>query len=181
MAGRTSKPAKQSSVGRTEHPVEKNRRTAALLQPSVREVVEAAGYDLEDLTVSRAGRRDVLRIVVDRDGGVDLDAVAEVSREISKELDRHDGEFDSPPYTLEVTSPGVDRPLTQPRHWRRNVGRLVAVTAGGTGLTARIAAADESGVRLKTDDGARDWQYAQLGPGRVKVEFGKQREEQESP
>lgn len=151
------------------------------MQPAVRAVVEAAGYDLEDLTVSRAGRRDVLRVVVDRDGGVDLDAVAEVSRQISKQLDEHDGEFDSPPYTLEVTSPGVDRPLTQPRHWRRNVGRLVTVTAGGTGLTARIAAADESGVRLKTDDGPRDWQYPQLGPGRVKVEFGKQREEQESP
>jgi ribosome maturation factor RimP len=151
------------------------------MQPAVRAVVEAAGYDLEDLTVSRAGRRDVLRVVVDRDGGVDLDAVAEVSRQISKQLDEHDGEFDSPPYTLEVTSPGVDRPLTQPRHWRRNVGRLVTVTAGGTGLTARIVAADESGVRLKTDDGPRDWQYPQLGPGRVKVEFGKQREEQESP
>lgn len=178
MAGRTRQAA--GSRPRTS-PQNQPRRTAEGVEPAVRPVVESAGYDLEDLTVSRAGRRDVLRVVVDSDSGVDLDAVAEVSRLISKALDTEDGSFDGPPYTLEVTSPGVDRPLTQPRHWRRNIGRLVAVTAGGSPLTARIAAADDAGVTLRTDGGAQDWEYAQLGPGKVKVEFtGGQRSEGEA-
>src|SRR3954462_10521395 len=84
-----------------------------------------AGYDLEDVTVPAAGRRSVVRVVVDQDGGIDLDAVAEVSRAVSDALDGSDA-TGSAPYTLEVTSPGVDRPLTEPRHWRRAVGRRVS-------------------------------------------------------
>ena len=102
----------------------------AQLRAVVEPVVGAAGYDLEDLTVSRAGRRSVVRVVVDRDGGIDLDAVADVSRLVSAALDAAEDrgrEIFTGEYQLEVSSPGVDRPLTQPRHWRRNVGRLVKV------------------------------------------------------
>src|SRR5690606_10192619 len=76
------------------------------------------------------------QVVVDRDQGVGLDAIAEVSRALSAALDRADeaGAAVMPgEYVLEVSSPGVDRPLTEPRHWRRNVGRLVAVTVAGEG------------------------------------------------
>ena len=82
--------------------------------------VGAAGYDLEELVVTPAGRRSVVRVVVDRDEGVTLDDIAEVSRQVSDVLDQNDDGMGRTPYVLEVTSPGVDRPLTEPRHWRRN-------------------------------------------------------------
>src|SRR5437763_10645803 len=93
-------------------------------------VVDGVGYDLEELVVTPAGRRSVVRVVIDRDEGVTLDDIAEVSRAVSAALDENDGELGRAPYVLEVTSPGVDRPLTEARHWRRNVGRLVAVPVG---------------------------------------------------
>src|SRR5689334_23921985 len=97
-------------------------RLAGWIEP----VIGAAGYDLEELVVTPAGRRSVVRVVVDRDEGVTLDDIAEVSRVVSEVLDANDHGMGRP-YVLEVTSPGVDRPLTEPRHWRRNVGRMVTV------------------------------------------------------
>src|SRR4051812_50134009 len=95
-------------------------RLSALLAP----LVETTGADLEDVSVSKAGKRSVVRVVVDRDGGVSLDDVADVSRGISDALDALDAQDPSalgPSYVLEVTSPRVDRPLTEPRPWRRSV------------------------------------------------------------
>ncbi|TWJ23449.1 ribosome maturation factor RimP [Micromonospora endolithica] len=149
-------------------------------------MVTAAGYDLEDLSVSRAGRRHVVRVIVDTDGGVNLDAVADVSRAISAALDAAEeagGDLVAGEYQLEVSSPGVDRPLTLPRHWRRNVARLVRVTVraalpgpraeqgGDRQVTGRILAADDERVALETETGRAEFTYAELGPGRVQVEF----------
>ena len=78
------------------------------------------------------------------------------------------------PFTLEVTSPGVDRPLTEPRHWRRNAGRLVQATVGGAGsVTGRVLAADDSAVTLDVDGSERVIDFAELGPGKVQVEFNR--------
>jgi len=74
-------------------------------------------------------------------------------------------------YQLEVGSPGVDRPLTLPRHWRRNVGRLVTVAAAGRSLTGRVTAADDTGVVLDVDGNVNRVPYAELGPGKVQIEF----------
>ncbi len=137
-------------------------RVTAVIEP----VVTSAGFDLEDVHLSRAGRRHVVRVLVDADGGISLDDVAVVSRAISDALDAAEetgGEVLAGEYQLEVGSPGVDRPLTLPRHWRRNVGRLVAVN----GLTGRLTAADDDGIVL--DD--REIRYADLGPGKVQIEF----------
>ena len=139
-------------------------------------VVEAAGYDLEELTLTRAGRRFVVRVLVDADGGINLDAIAVASRSISDALDAAEddgGELLSGEYQLEVSSPGVDRPLTLPRHWRRNVARLVTVTVDGRPLTGRITAADDAGVILDVDGSPRELGYSQLGPGRVQIEFNR--------
>jgi ribosome maturation factor RimP len=147
-------------------------RIAALVEP----VVTEAGYDLEDLAVSQAGRRSLVRVVVDRDGGVSLDAIAEVSRAVSAALDEadaQDGLTGRSPYTLEVTSPGVDRPLTQPRHWARNVGRLVSLTLDGKPLTGRITTCTADAVTLDIAGEAREISYSAAGPGKVQVEFTK--------
>jgi ribosome maturation factor RimP len=155
-------------------------RLAGWIEP----VVGAAGYDLEELVVTPAGRRSVVRVVVDRDDGVTLDDIAEVSRAVSAVLDENDGDLGRSPYVLEVTSPGVDRPLTEPRHWRRNTGRLVTVPIGDEQVTARVTAVDDAGVTLaveaKGKPGAkkrppmnRQVPWDELGTGRVQVEFGR--------
>jgi ribosome maturation factor RimP len=129
-------------------------------------VVAAAGFDLEDVVVTTAGRRSVIRVVVDRDGGLDMDAVAAVSRVVSEALDSSDVTGDAA-YTLEVTSPGVDRPLSEPRHWRRAVGRLVATGP----VRGRVVSADDDAVTFEVDGAPHVVPYAELGPGRVQIEF----------
>ena len=138
----------------------------------IRPVVAAAGMDLESVRVSSAGRRRLLRLVVDSDRGVSLDDAAAISRQLSAALDAVAvmGDF---PYTLEVSSPGVDRPLTDPRHWRRAVGRLVQVTVTDAGaISGRVVAADSDGVTLEVRETRRRFGYAALGAGAVQVEFG---------
>jgi ribosome maturation factor RimP len=138
-------------------------------------VVSAAGYDLEDVTVTTAGRRSLVRVVVDSDGGVDLDAVADVSRAVSAALD-DDASGDAAfagPYVLEVSSPGVDRPLTEQRHWRRASGRLVSVPVGEQTITGRVVTTDRQGVTLDVDGTARVFGWDELGSGRVQVEFNR--------
>jgi ribosome maturation factor RimP len=135
-------------------------------------VIAAAGMDLESVRVSAAGRRRLLRVVVDSDRGVSLDDAATISRKLSAALDAAPvmGDF---PYTLEVSSPGVDRPLTEPRHWRRAVGRLVQVTAADAGpISGRVLAADADGVTLDVAGDHRRFGYAALGAGAIQVEFG---------
>src|SRR5215472_5921507 len=159
-------------------PLPDSDRLARLLEP----VVHAMNMDLEGVRVTSAGRRRVLRVFVDADGGVSLDDIAFASRELSIKLDSS-AEMGDLPYTLEVSSPGVDRPLTQPRHWRRAAGRLVVAPLsaeapghndgnGAATAEGRITGWSENGVTLERDGVTREYQYAELGPGRVQVEFG---------
>ena len=145
------------------------------LRVVVAPAVAAAGADLEDLSVERAGSRHVVRVIVDTDRGVTLDDVADVSKAVSAALDELDGTAAAVlpgAYVLEVTSPGVDRPLTAVRHWRRNVGRLVSVTPHeGASLTGRVVGADDSQVVLEVDGTRHVFAYAELLRGEVQVEF----------
>ncbi|MBB6172909.1 ribosome maturation factor RimP [Nocardiopsis mwathae] len=142
-------------------------RLAELLEP----VLADAGLDLEDVEVTPAGKRRLLRVVVDSDDGVDLDSVGAVTQDISAALDATDV-MGKAPYVLEVTSPGVDRPLTQPRHWRRARGRLVqARLAEGGEVQGRLTGADESGVTLDVSGQSHHYGYADLVRGKVQVEF----------
>jgi ribosome maturation factor RimP len=149
-------------------------RLRAVIEP----VVVKSGFDLEDVSVSRAGRRHLVRVIIDGDGGVNLDEIAEVSRDVSAAIDAAEdagggfatGALDGP-YQLEVSSPGVDRPLTQPRHWRRNVGRLVTVKAAERTLTGRVTAVDAQAVSLDVAGRVQQVPFDQLGPGRVQLEF----------
>jgi ribosome maturation factor RimP len=155
------------------------RQLAALLS----RVVEETGLDLEDVAVTRVGHRAEVRVLVDKDGGISLDDVAVASQAISTVLDlpAADAILGEQPYVLEVSSPGVDRPLVEVRQWRRAIGRSVRVRLGaGTEITGRIVAVDADGVRLavagpKVGAPAREQSYGfdELGPGRVQVEFNR--------
>ncbi|GAB3034959.1 ribosome maturation factor RimP [Nocardioides flavus (ex Wang et al. 2016)] len=131
------------------------------------------GLDVEAVEVTPAGKRRVLRVAVDRDGGVTLDDVADATREVSRVLDESDvmGEM---PYTLEVTSRGVDRPLTLPRHWRRNTDRLVKVTlADGTDLTGRVVSSSDESAVLDVSGRQHEVAYADVAKALVQVEFNR--------
>lgn len=182
--GRPRRTGGQRSAGRVNRGGDLASRRARLHEV-VEPVVGEAGYDLEELSISRAGRRHVLQVIVDADGGIDLDGVAEISRAVSAALDAAEeasGDLVAGEYQLEVSSPGVSRPLTLPRHWRRNTGRLVRVMvrggpdAGDRQVTGRVVEVDDEQVVLETDAGRAGWSYAELGPGRVQVEFTRQGE-----
>lgn len=144
-------------------------RLTALLTP----VLADAGLDLEAVEVSRAGKRSVLRLSVDKDGGVDLDQVAEVTREVSRVLDETDV-MSQQAYTLEVGSPGIDRPLTLERHWRRNHDRLVKVTLGDeTTLIGRITEVSADAVTLDVDGQPTVVPLADVRKALVQIEFSR--------
>ena len=183
-SGRPSLEEEAVSGSRGTH---KHDPATARLTGWIAPVVDGVGYDLEELVVTPAGRRSVVRVVVDREQGVTLDDIAEVSRAVSEVLDANDDGMGRP-YVLEVTSPGVDRPLTERRHWQRNIGRLVTVTVGPAGgtdeITGRVTGVDDAGVALAVEargkPGAKKRPptprlvpWAQLGAGRVQVEFGR--------
>lgn len=146
----------------------------SVLEPAV----VALGLDVEDLDVQASGRRRRVSVVIDRDGGVDLDGIAAASRAVSDALDASDVMGDDP-YTLEVTSPGVDRPLTVPRHWRRNIGRRVRVhLVDGSTLEGRVRDVDDDGgvllavdVKGKPESAERRTPWGDLVRGEVQVEF----------
>jgi ribosome maturation factor RimP len=148
-------------------------RLTRVLEP----VVQSAGLDLESVRIAAAGRRRLLRIVVDADGGPGLDDIAVLSRSLSAELD-NSGVMGETAYTLEVSSPGVDRPLTAERHWRRAKGRLVRVplAPGAPGhpdtVLGRVIMAGPDGVVLEIGGQRLEFGYQELGPGQIQVEFG---------
>lgn len=132
-------------------------RSAGL--PSQKQVIELldgefarAGYDIEDVVVDAAARPPRITVIADADAGLDLDAVATLSRLASELLDRVDDS--SVPYVLEVTSPGVDRPLTTEKHYRRARGRKIELTlSDGSTLTGRIGQTDGGTVALVVREG----------------------------
>ena len=136
--------------------------------------LSAVGLDLEAVDLTPAGKRRLLRVAVDKDGGVTLDDIADATKEVSRLLDESDV-MGEQPYTLEVTSPGVDRPLTQPRHWRRNAGRLVKVSLrDGRTVTGRIAASDDTTASLDVEGaGSEQVALADVAKAKVQVEFNR--------
>lgn len=149
--------------------------TQARLEALLAAPLAGLGLDLEAVELTSAGKRQVLRIAVDQDGGISLDDIADATRLVSELLDEKNVMGEAA-YTLEVSSPGVDRPLTLPRHWRRNVERLVKVTLndGGT-LTGRVVRNDDASVVLRLDDrrsdSERSLSYDEIRKAKIEVEF----------
>ncbi len=136
-------------------------------------VVEQAGLVLEDVVITAAGRRRVVRIVVDlpaeQVGGVPMESVAAASHAVSAALD--DGDvLGAMPYTLEVSSPGAERRLTERRHWARARGRLVEVSlTDGSTVEGRLSEVDDAGITLDTGETLA---WTRIDGGRVRLDFG---------
>ncbi len=141
----------------------------ALLAP----VVEAAGMNLVDVEMGREGNRRVLRVTVDREGGLDLDTITEVSERLSRRLDVEG--FDPGPYSLEVSSPGVERPLRTPADFADRIGQRVRVrVAAGGGretLTGTLLEAGEDAATVGTESGERTVRYADMASARLVVDW----------
>ena len=133
-------------------------------------VVSALGLDLDDAHVVRHGKQRVLEIILDADGGVDLDQVAAASRAISEFLDQSDVMGDGT-YTLEVSSRGVGTPLTKPAHWRRNIGRLVKLSGDAIAVTGRITSFDEPNVTIAVGTTERTVDITTVSRATIEVEF----------
>ena len=152
-------------------------RVIGQIESLVSDPLRDLGLDVEALELTPAGKRRVLRIAVDKDGGVTLDDVAAATRAISQSVDDSDV-MGEQPYTLEVTSRGVDRPLTLPRHWRRNRSRLVKATlADGSAVTGRIAESDDERVTLEVDGSPRAVAFAEVEKALVQIEFNRKDED----
>lgn len=151
-------------------------------EPTLRRILEpilaSADLELEAVEIVSAGRRTLVRVVVDGDGangrGPTLDEIASASRQLSTALDDAP-EAGSRPYTLEVSTRGVSRPLTRPAQWRRNTGRLVEVTFADErpSLTGRIHETGESGVVLATDEGTVEIPFVDVARALIQVELNR--------
>ena len=147
-----------------------------IIRRALIDALTTIGVDLEDLQITTAGRREVVRVVVDRDGGIDLDLIADISRQVAELLD-------NPPladeivgtYVLEVSSPGTDRPLTEEKHWRRAERRLVEATlADDSVVTGRIVRTEAGVVEIAQADGeVRAVPLSSLRRGVVQLEFSR--------
>lgn len=143
------------------------------LQSLVAAVVESRGLDLEEVALVGNERQRILKVVVDADGGVGIDAISQTSRALSRELDET-GAMGEQRYTLEVTSRGVNNPLTEPRHWSRNSGRLVKVkTFDGESFTGRIRGNTDEHATLDVDGDERDLALTDIRKAVVQVELNR--------
>ncbi len=154
-------------------------RSAGL--PTQKQVVELldgefarAGYDIEDVVIDASARPPRITVVADGDDGLDLDSAAALSRSASELLDGVDDS--TTPYVLEVTSPGVDRPLKDEKHFRRARGRKVDLTLSDGGqLTGRVGETSGGAVRLVVRDGrnlaVREVPLDSIAKAVVQVEF----------
>jgi ribosome maturation factor RimP len=145
------------------------------VEAMVRPVVEAAGLELVDVGLHRERGRRILRVTVDREGGVDLDTIGEVSGRIGRRLDLEG--YDPGRYDLEVSSPGLERPLREPRDFERRVGERIKVRTGKPVDGSRthvgsIVSADGRAVRIATETGERELAYQDITSARTVFEWG---------
>ena len=143
------------------------------LESLVRPLVEADDLEFVEVGyVTEDGRR-ILRVTVDRVGGLDLNSIAALSDKLSRRLDLEG--VDSSGYVLEVTSPGLERPLRQPRDFQRTLGERVKVKIAAPApetFRGRLAEADEEHIVVTTDDGQREIAYADIVTAKTVFEWG---------
>jgi ribosome maturation factor RimP len=149
------------------------------LVQSIRDVItpaiDAAGYFLEDVHIASLGNRRVVTVVVDGMVNLNLDEVTAITKEISSILDAF---MDESPFTLEVSSPGVDRPLTLPRHWKKNVSRIVrSVMVNDEVVTGRVDVVHDESVCIIVGVGQRvEHPFVEVKRAQVEIEFNRKDE-----
>ena len=136
--------------------------------------LERAGYLVESVKITPAGKRSVVSVIVDHeDKNLTLDEVTEASKIVSGILDNY-SQLGERSFTLEVTSPGIDRPLTVPRHWRKNLGRLVTITPfEGTARTGRIVSASDRGAIVDFNDIEESVPFESIKRAQIQIEFNR--------
>ncbi len=135
------------------------------------EPVEKLGFILEDITFENQGREKFLTVYVDSSfesqSSINLDNIAEISRTLSQIID-NDSNFGEQAFNFEVTTPGVDRPLALPRHWKKNLGRLVNITfQDGNRIKGRINSASDDEVVVED----KSYPYLQIKKALIEIEF----------
>jgi len=141
----------------------RNEEISAAITPAL----TALGFYLEDLNISSAGKRSLLTVIVDADRHLSLDEVTQATKAIS-EIVENIPALGATPFTLEVTSPGVDRPLTKPRHWRKNINRLVKIILqDGKEIKGRIKSASEISATIDEVEIS----YADIKRASLEIEF----------
>jgi ribosome maturation factor RimP len=140
--------------------------------------LQQAGFFLEDITLVTPGQHRIVTVIVDGESALNLDQVTVASKLVSELLD--DASFmGDTPFTLEVTSPGIDRPLTLPRHYTKNINRLLKVTkSDGNVITGRILRNTDNDVTLSVPD-KKEMQeivitFAEIKRAQVEIEFNRQ-------
>ena len=137
------------------------------ISDAVTPALSALGFYLEDVTITSAGRRSMLTIIVDGDTHLSLDQVTSATKAIGEIVESIQS-LGETPFTLEVTSPGLDRPLTKPRHWRKNIDRLVKVVLlDAKEIKGRIKAASE--VSATVDES--EIKFSDIKRASLEVEF----------
>ncbi|MCH9817017.1 MAG: ribosome maturation factor RimP [Actinomycetia bacterium] len=146
-------------------------KLTARLKRDFQPILANEGLDLEDVLIQAAGKRQVVRILVDKDDGITLDDVAAATKRLSSELDRSNA-MGERSYVLEVSSPGVGRPLTEERHWRRNTGRLVRIVfqEESEPLVGRIVAVAGADVVIEAADAGGEMTVARSGMRKAVVQ-----------
>jgi ribosome maturation factor RimP len=140
----------------------------------IRPVIEGSGLELVDVAFRRESGRRVLRVVVDREGGVDVDTIAELAEKVSRRLDVEG--FAPGPYALEVSSPGIERSLKLPRDFSRRVGDNVKVKTttpieGRTNITGELVSADDDGITVAAAGRELRVRYADIASARTVVDW----------
>jgi ribosome maturation factor RimP len=135
----------------------------------VRPVIEGEGLDLVDVTFGRESGRRILRVTVDRDGGVDLDTISQISQKVSRRLDLEG--FEPGPYALEVSTPGIERPLRRPEDFRRAVGERVQVKTEDGVLVGELRAAEDDAIRIVAAEGEQLLSLEEVAAAKTVVDW----------
>lgn len=137
------------------------------ISAAITPALEALGFYLEDVTITSAGRRSMLTVIVDGDTHLSLDQVTSATKAIGEIVESIQS-LGETPFTLEVTSPGLDRPLTKVRHWQKNINRLVKVVLhDGSEIKGRINEVNETNSLV----GEIKVNYSDIKRATLEVEF----------
>ncbi len=133
-------------------------------------LVHKFDFELEDVILKSAGKNTIVQVLVDKDSGISLDEVASLSTKLSDFFDEN-SLMGNMTYTLDVGSPGIDRPLTKLRHWKKNLDRIVKINSKSNVFEGRIKKVEETEVQIEIKGKLQSFQYSDISKAIIQVEF----------